>query len=125
MGGLWPLLRLTGDLGTIKQRSCPAPRLDWWCLSCLLQCLCPCGLQADIVILTNNNPRTEDPSGIVADIQAGYPNILLQVRCILFLAVLHLLHVRFGSTALGGTASWPTRLGGAETWRRVHQTALS
>ncbi len=37
----------------------------------------PC-LQADLVILTNNNPRGEDPAHIIADIVAGYPDPLLE-----------------------------------------------
>lgn len=36
------------------------------------------GLQADIVILTNSNPRGERPSNIIADIVAGYPDDLLE-----------------------------------------------
>ena len=71
----------------------------------------PCGLQADIVILTNNNPRTEDPSGIIADIQAGYPNILLQVSRLLLRTALHVLHVSFWCTA------WQAQLHGPhELW---------
>lgn len=34
-------------------------------------------LQADTVILTNNNPRGETPGSIIADIIAGYPDELL------------------------------------------------
>ena len=34
-------------------------------------------MQADLVILTTNNPRGETPSHIIADIVAGYPDELL------------------------------------------------
>jgi hypothetical protein len=38
-----------------------------------------CGIvQADMVILTNDNPRGEDPAYIIADIVAGYPDELLK-----------------------------------------------
>ena len=36
-----------------------------------------CFLQADLVILTNNNPRGETPANIVADVVSGYPDELL------------------------------------------------
>ena len=35
-------------------------------------------MQANVVILTNNNPRGEDPAAILADIIAGYPDKLLE-----------------------------------------------
>ena len=36
-----------------------------------------CTAQSDFVIVTNNNPRTEHPSDIVADIVSGFPDEIL------------------------------------------------
>ena len=36
------------------------------------------GAQADIVILTNDNPREEAPDEIIADIVAGFPEYVLK-----------------------------------------------